>query len=115
MCSGPGCRLAASDDAFPTAPGKSKYRCQNSVGHSIIVIRDDRFMITKKVLKVQENRMAKTSPDACLRCDAGEQTLAHPRGLGDYTEHDFATLASTRLFWRLVGLMILIDFLGKFQ
>ena len=75
-------------------------------------------MITKKVLKVKENRMAKTSPDVCLRCDAGEQTLAHLRGLVDYTEHDFAvrsTLASTRLFWRLVGLMILFDFLGKFQ
>ena len=47
------------------------------------LIRDDRFKITKNVLKVQENRMAKTSPDACLRCDAGEQTLAHPRGLVD--------------------------------
>ena len=60
--------------------------------------------------------MAKTSPDACLRCDVGEQTLAHPRRLVDYTEHDFAvraTLASTRLFWCLV--MILIDFVVKFQ
>ncbi len=63
-------------------------------------------------------KTTKTSPDACLRCDAGEQTLAYPLRLVDYIEHDFAvrsTLASTRLFWRLVGLMILFDFLGKFQ
>ena len=63
--------------------------------------------------------MAKTSPDACLRCDAGEQTciigLAGPRPT-QATEHDFAvraTVAGTRLFWQLV--MILIDFLVKFQ
>ena len=54
--------------------------------------------------------MAKSSPDACLRCDAGEQTCIIYRA-----EHVFAvrtTLASTRLFWRLV--MILIEFLVKF-
>ena len=39
------------------------------------LIRDDRFMITKNVqVKQIKNRMAKTSHDACLRCDAGEQT-----------------------------------------
>ena len=44
--------------------------------------------------------------------DAGSPAAAG----GIYTEHDFAvraTLASTRLFWRFV--MILIDFLVKFQ
>ena len=34
LCRGPG--VAAGDAALPTTPGKSKYRCQNSVGQSII-------------------------------------------------------------------------------
>ena len=58
------------------------------------------------------------SAESSSQTDAGEQTLAHPQAqrLVDYTEHDFAvraTLASTRLFWGLV--MILIDFVVKFQ
>ncbi len=68
------------------------------------LIRDDRFMITKKVPKVQVKQIKIHSKNVtCLSesCDAGEQTLAQPWRLVDYTEHDFAvraTLASTRLF-----------------
>ena len=54
-CRGPG-GVAASDAAFPTTHGKSKY--QGTVAKTVwdspsYLIRDDRFMITKKVPKVQ--------------------------------------------------------------
>ena len=43
--------------------------------------------------------MAKTSPDACLRCDAGEQTciiIYRP------TEHDFAIRATVASMYKII-------------